>query len=205
VTDFLELPSPRWLTIAAHRPFLDDLAAGLWGGLSPLDPEALAETTILVPNRRAVRALADALVARSGRRAILPPQMRALGDLDEGEPPFEPGDLALDLPPAIGAERRRFELAGIVAANAHLLERPLSAVSALDLADALARFLDACQIEEVAQPIDVESLVEGDLAQHWRKSADFLSLARDAWPKRLAELGMMDLTERRVMRRLQAC
>jgi len=206
VTDFLELPSPRWLTIAAHRPFLDDLAAGLWGGLSPLDPEALAETTILVPNRRAVRALADALVARSGRRAILPPQMRALGDLDEGEPPFEPGDLALDLPPAIGAERRRFELAGIVAANAHLLERPLSAVSALDLADALARFLDACQIEEVAQPIDVESLVEGDLAQHWRKSADFLSLARDAWPKRLAELGMMDLTERRVMllRRLEA-
>ena len=29
--------------------------------------------------------------------------MRALGDLDEGEPPFEPGDLALDLPPAISA------------------------------------------------------------------------------------------------------
>jgi hypothetical protein len=38
-----------------------------------------------------------------------------LGDLEEGEPPFEPGDLALDLPPAIGAHQRRFELARLAA------------------------------------------------------------------------------------------
>ena len=41
---------------------------------------------------------------------MLPPQIRPLGDLDEGEPPFEPGDLAVELPAAIGSLRRRFEL-----------------------------------------------------------------------------------------------
>ena len=79
---------------------------------------------------------------------MLLPQIRALGDLDEGEPPFEPGELALDLPPAISPWRRRFELARLVAENDHLLERSLDAVSALELADALAAFLDSLAIEE---------------------------------------------------------
>jgi ATP-dependent helicase/nuclease subunit B len=205
VSDFLSLPAPRWLTIAAHRPFVGDLAAGIWRALGSASPDALADATILLPNRRAVRALAEALVAASGQRAILLPNMRALGDLDEGEPPFEPGDLSLDLPPAISPQRRRFELAGIVAANQDLIDRELTAVSALDLADALAAFLDACQIEEVGE-IDLDALVEGDLALHWRQSAAFLKLATEAWPARLAELGLMDLTARRValLRRLQA-
>ena len=206
--DFLSGPAPRWFSVAAHRPFVGDLAGGIWRALGSQSPEALADVTFLLPNRRAVRALADALVAASGKTAILLPNMRALGDLDEGEPPFEPGDLSLDLPPAISPQRRRFELAGIVAANQDLIDRELIAVSALDLADALAAFLDACQIEEVeaAGEIDLDALVEGDLALHWRRSVDFLKLATRAWPARLAELGLMDLTARRValLRRLQA-
>jgi ATP-dependent helicase/nuclease subunit B len=201
----LAAPSPRWFSIAPHRPFLDDLADGLWRELSPAGPEAVADAMVLLPNRRSMRALADAFVACTGGRAVLPPQIRPLGDLDEGEPPFEPGDLALDLPPAIGAHRRRFELAGLVAANAHLLDRRLDAAAALELADALAAFLDALQIEEVAD-VDLPAAVDGDFAGHWRKSADFLDLALTAWPKRLAELGLMDLAARRValIRRLEA-
>ena len=130
--------------------------------------------------------------------------MRAIGDLDEGEPPFEAGDLALDLPPAIGPLRRRFELAGLVVEHEALLERKLDAGSALELADALAAFLDGCQIEETGDPDKLRSLVEGDLARHWQVSADFLTLALEAWPKRLADLGLMDVAARRValMRRL---
>ncbi len=57
-----------------------------------------------------------------------------------------------------------------------------------------------------ARKFDLDALVEGDLALHWRQSADFLRLATEAWPARLAELGLMDLTARRValLRRLQA-
>ncbi len=188
---------PRWFTIAAHRPFLVDLAFALDAALSPLGPEALAEAVVLTPTRRAARELAEAFVRTAAGPAVLLPRIRALGDLDEGEPPFEPGELVLNLAPAISVTRRRFELARLVVAHAHLFERPIDTTAALELGDALARFLDSIQIEETADPERIEALVEGELALHWRRSADFLRIATVAWPQRLADLGLMDVTERR--------
>ncbi len=196
----LDGPPPRWFTIAAHRPFLQDLAAGLWRALSPLGPQAaLSDALVLLPNRRAVRGLTEAFVAHAGGGGVLLPQMRAIGDLDEGEPPFEPGDLTLDLPPAIGAERRRFELAGLVAAHADLLTpSALGAASALDFADAVGALLDSLQIEKVAWPADSLDLAPPDMAEHWAVSAKFLDAVLAAWGERLAELGVMDVSARRV-------
>lgn len=193
----LEGPGPRWFNIAAHRPFVEDLAAGLLAEFGGGSPEALADCTVLTPTRRGARTLADAFVRAGGGRAVLLPQILALGDLDEGEPPFEPGDLALDLPPAVAPLRRRFELARLVVAHQDLFERTLDAAAALELADALAAFLDSMQIEEVADAGRLDALVEGDLAKHWLRSARFLRIATQAWPARLAELGLMDVTERR--------
>ncbi|HEY1749856.1 MAG TPA: double-strand break repair protein AddB [Caulobacteraceae bacterium] len=201
---FLDAPGPRWFNIEAGRPFLEDLARGLTAALAPLGPQALAAATVLVPSRRAGRDLAEAFLAVSGAGAVLLPQVRALGDLDEGEPPFEPGELALDLPPAIAAPRRRYELARLVVCQEARLGRSLDAAGALDLADALAGFLDSVQIEE-ARPLDlIDDLAPGELARHWQISAGFLKLALAAWPRRLAELGLMDVGERRValLRRL---
>jgi ATP-dependent helicase/nuclease subunit B len=197
-------PSPRWFTIPAHRPFVEDLARGLTLALAADGPEALSRAVVLTPTRRGARALAEAFVTVSGGRAMLLPQVRALGDLDEGEPPFEPGDIGLDLPPAVSSYRRRFELARLVAENAGMFERPIDAAGALELADALAAFLDSLQIEEIADT-DPNILVEGDLARHWRISARFLSLALDAWPRRLKALGLIDVADRRVrlLRRLE--
>jgi ATP-dependent helicase/nuclease subunit B len=198
MSGFLAAPSPRWFTIPAHRPFLEDLAAGTLRTLAEGGPSALADATILLPTRRATRALGEAFLTAAGSRALLLPQIRALGDLDEGEAPFEPGDLALDLPPAISPLRRRFELARLVAENEAILERRLTAEGALELADALAVFLDACQIEETGDPRTVETLADGDLARHWQVSARFLNLALEAWPLRLEALGVMDVAARRV-------
>jgi ATP-dependent helicase/nuclease subunit B len=198
MSGFLGAPAPRWFTIPAHRAFLDDLAKGVWRALSPLGPEALAEAVVLLPTRRAARSLAEAFLKAADRRAVLLPQIRALGDLDEGEPPFEAGDIALDLPPAISPARRRFELAGLVVEHEDLLERRLDAGTALDLADALAAFLDAWQIEEREDPGAVAALVEGELARHWMVSAAFLEVATTAWPRRLEALGLMDVAARRV-------
>jgi ATP-dependent helicase/nuclease subunit B len=191
-------PPPRWFTIPAHRPFLGDLAAGL---IDALGPEGLGDAVVLLPSRRGARALAEAFVDAAGQGALLLPQIRALGDLDEGEPPFEPGELALDLPAAVSPLRRRFELARLVAEHPQDLGRSLDASGALELADALASFLDALELEELghAERMDkVERLVEGDLAQHWRISAAFLRIVLEAWPERLAELGLIDPAARRV-------
>jgi len=192
-------PGPRWFSIPAHRPFVEDLARGLLSALAPLRPEALARATVLTPTRRGARALADAFVAAGGGRALLLPQIRPLGDLDEGEPPFEPGEISLDVPPAVSSRRRRFELARLVADHAHLLDFTPQAGQALEMAKALADFLDSCQIEEVVTDHGrLDGLAEGDLAQHWQVSARFLKAILTAWPARLDALGLIDVSDRRV-------
>ena len=131
--------------------------------------------------------------------------MRPLGDLDAGEPPFEPGDLALDLPAAIDPLRRRFELTRLVAELSDAIPGGLvSASAALDMADALGAFLDGLQIEEVIVGERLAGLVDVELAEHWQVSRQFLETALRLWPERLAALGVIDVSERRVrlLRRL---
>ena len=202
---FLAGPGPRWFNIPAHRPFAQDLAQGLHDVLAPQGPEALSQALVLTPTRRGARALADAFVQVAGGRAMLPPRMRPLGDLDGGEPPFEPGDLALDLPAAIDPLKRRFELTRLAANHWDLLPgRELTAAAALEMADALAGFLDGLQIEEVTVEAGLADLVDAEMAEHWQVSRLFLEAALADWPQRLAALGVMDVSARRVrlLRRL---
>lgn len=203
---FFEREGPRWYSIPAHRPFVDDLARGLLNTLEPLGPEALPRATVLTPTRRGARALADAFLAVGGGRALLLPQIRPLGDLDEGEPPFEPGELSLTLPPAISSRRRRFELARLVTDHGDKLSFKPGPVQALELAKALSEFLDSCQIEEVNFDDKLDGLAEGDLAQHWQVSARFLRSVLRAWSARLNDVGLIDVSERRVrlLRALEA-
>lgn len=191
---------PRWFNIPAHRPFVDDLALGLHQALSPLGPDALSQAVVLVPTRRAVRALTEAFLAAGDGAAILPPQMRPLGDLEQGEPPFEPGDLALDLAPAIEPARRRFELMRLVFDLAdHVPGGVASPAAAFDLAEALGGLLDGLAIEEVQIGDRLAGLVDGELAEHWQVSRRFLDAALIQWPERLAALGLSDISERRVL------
>jgi ATP-dependent helicase/nuclease subunit B len=187
-------PGPRWYAIEARRPFLEDLAAGVLDWLGEHPPEALSDAVILLPNRRAARAFTGALTKLAGDRPVLLPQVRPLGDLEEDEPPFAPGELGLDLPPAIAPLTRRFEMARMIVEDF----RPgLAPLRALEMADALGGFLDSCQLEELDDLGRVATLVEGDLAEHWQESARFLGLAVEAWPKRLAAMGLVDPAWRR--------
>jgi len=185
---------PRWYAIEARRPFLDDLAAGVLAWLGEHPPEALSDAVILLPNRRAARAFTSALTRQAEGRSLLLPQVRPLGDLEEDEPPFAPGELGLDLPPAIAPLTRRFEMARMIVEDF----RPgLTPLRALEMADALGSFLDSCQLEEVEDMARVATLVEGDLAEHWQASAEFLGLAVEAWPRRLEAMGLVDPAWRR--------
>jgi len=186
--------APRWFAIPAHRPFLEDLAAGVLDWLGEQAPETLSDATLLLPNRRAARAFTSALSRLSGDRPVLLPQVRPLGDLEEDEPPFTPGELGLDLPPAIAPLTRRFEMARMIVED---FAPSLGPMRALEMADSLGAFLDSCHIEEVEEPGRIASLVEADFAEHWQASAEFLGLAVEAWPKRLEALGLVDASWRR--------
>ena len=204
MTSFLASPGPRWFTIPPHRPFAEDLARGVLLAIAQGGPEALADVVLLTPTRRAGREVAHAFLAVGAAPAALLPRIQPLGDLDEGEPPFEPADIALGLPPAIPPMLRRFELARLVKANEDLLKRDLDAPGALAMADALGTFLDSCTLEECHDPDAIDGLAGQEHAQHWAISAAFLKLALVRWPERLAELGYVDLTMRQVtlLRRL---
>src|SRR5258708_10266753 len=109
---------PRVFTIPAGAPFLPTLADALVSGrLAPLasgDPLALADATVFLPTRRAVRAFREALVERLGGAAAILPRIRPIGDVDEEDhlldPSLETDAERLLLPPALGGLSRRLAL-----------------------------------------------------------------------------------------------
>jgi ATP-dependent helicase/nuclease subunit B len=196
---FLKQAGPRWFNIPADRPFLDDLAVGLLDLTRDGGPEALADAVVLTPTRRAARSLTEAFLRMAGDvPALLPPRIRPLGDLEAGEAPFEPGDIVLDLPPAITPVRRRFELLRLVTELEPALGRTPGPTEALGLADALGAFFDSLQIEEAAGD-NLAGLADMDMAAHWQVSLGFLEGALGQWPQRLRDLGLMDVSARRVL------
>ena len=92
-------------------PFLDAIARE-WLAAAP-DPLATARGLILLPTRRAARALAEAFLRASGGRSLLLPRITALGALDEA-PLALAG--ALDLPPAVEPARRLAALTRLILA-----------------------------------------------------------------------------------------
>ncbi|MFZ4689972.1 MAG: double-strand break repair protein AddB [Polymorphobacter sp.] len=167
-------------TIPPHVAFVDALAQGLLdrsGG----DPLVLARCQVLLPNRRAARALTDAFVRLAGGGGLLLPRLTPVGDLgDDSFDRFAGGEAALL--PAIPPLQRRLELARLVRAMPGGREIGRSAVEALRLGDALGETLDALLAEEI-DPERLRSVVDdADLAQHWQDTLVFLELVISHWP-----------------------
>ena len=192
-------PAPRVYSIAAGRPFLRDLAEALHKFCGD-DPTRLADVTIYLPTRRAVRALNEAFVATSTAHATLLPRVKALGDVEEDEFVAFAGDPddEIEFAPSIAPLARRFALARLVAARDRRFfdgqERWAAAIAA---ADELGKLLDSFYTEEI-NPERLTDIVPEQFAAHWAHSLDFLSIVTKAWPAYLAEQNLMDPAERRV-------
>jgi ATP-dependent helicase/nuclease subunit B len=186
-------PHPNLFTIPGHRSFGDALAAGLlaqFGGKAT----GLARGIVLLPNNRAVRAVSEAFVRRSGGGLLLP-RLVPIGDLELDERiggMLDPVD-GPPLPPAIEPVERQLRLARLVQRV-----RGVDAAEAMRLAADLGRTLDQLVVEEVA-PVRLREVTAGlpDLAVHWQSSLESLELILRQWPSELAELGRIDLAERR--------
>ncbi len=191
--------------LPAGHDFMPALVKGLKRRFGP----DLQKALILLPTRRAVRALGDALVSDSledgalkgkGGGADILPRLRTLADIDPEEPPFEPGELGLLVKPAISATQRRFELAKLVARFHHRTsDLPLEIDGALSLVDPLLKILDDADMEEVsADKISGLQEISEFAAKHFQNAAVFYDILQKYWPKRLGELGMMSPMARRV-------
>ena len=195
-TDLFQPAAPRLYTIPPAAGFVDALARGLAKAFP--DPEALAAVTVLLPTRRAGRALGEAFTRLEGAPgAALLPIIRPIGDVDADEPPFEPGELADLAPEAVSAARRRFELARLILQREGAAGRSMGPGGALALADDLARLIDDLATEEVDDLSALSEEVRATLPAHMAEAALFLDIVLEAWPARLAELGKADPARRR--------
>ena len=186
-------------TMPSGEPFLRNFAKGLKASLGA----DLSKALILLPTRRAVRALADEFVNLSDGRATLLPLMRPLADMDENEPPFTTGTIDFEIPPAIDPVKHRFELAKMVAAKMKH-EGPKSgnepdAASAIAMAEPLARLLADLAMEE----LDVSAFSKLDekldtLAEHFQSASEFAKIVTEHWPQYLADNGLTEPMARRV-------
>jgi len=189
---------PSLFTISRGLPFVDTLAEGIIARVGE-DPLDLAGVTVLLPTRRACRALQDAFLRRSGGRPTLLPRMVPLGDLDEDELAMGAGDLpgvaaALDLPPAIPTLDRQLLLTRfLLARNDGLIA---TTAQAARLAADLGRFLDEVWTERTSFD-RLAALVPDELAEHWRATLEFLTILTAVWPDVLAERGAIDPADRR--------
>lgn len=209
---------PHIFSIPAGTPFLPTLAnavlAGTFGAIPGLaeNPLAPADVTILVPTRRAARALANVFVARARGMAVLP-RIRPIGDVDEAEHLLAPdaGDAfdRLALPPAISRLERQLTLARLVRQWGRAVRRevlmlnereplliPASAGDAMRLAGDLAGLLD--EMESAGVPWDaLKTLMPDEYPAYWKITLEFLRIVTESWPRYLEERGLADPVARR--------
>lgn len=192
----------------------DAILAGRFGApIDPGDPAALAQVTILLPTRRAARALRQIFVARSAGRAVILPRIRTIGDVDEEEHLLqdspEQAAEALMLPPAISRLERSVALTRLVLAWGRAAGRatlatdpdaplvvPASAADGMRLAADLARLIDDMGTAGIPWS-RLETLVPDDYPGYWQLTLDFLRIAAEAWPAVLAESHVADPAARR--------
>jgi ATP-dependent helicase/nuclease subunit B len=202
----------RVFSVPVSVPFLRAVIAALIDGRlvsgfeARANPARLAEATLYLPTRRAMRVAREVFLDELNADAAILPRIVALGDIDEDELAFadEADPLAssapLDLPPRLGELERRLTLARLVAAWA---KSPVSAplvvggpASTLALAGDLARLMDDMVTRSVAWDA-LDGLVPDQLDQYWQHSLQFLQIARVAWPAHLAEIGRIEPAARR--------
>lgn len=206
---------PRVYSIPPGTPFLPTLADAILSGKLARhdrdDPLALAEATILLPTRRAVRALREVLIAKLGGEAAILPTIRPIGDVDEEDhllaPTVDQSADGLALPASISRLARHLILtrltlewgnaarSGQASHDAPTLI-PATAADAARLADDLARLMDDLTIAGLGFDA-IEGLAADDQTGYFQITLDFLKIVVEHWPRILATLNRVDPVARR--------
>ena len=176
-------------TIPPGVSFVDALARGLLhrAGSEPL---GLARGTVLLPTRRACRAVQEAFLRATDGRALLLPRLVPLGDLDAEELILADDTLSAglgagfdagDIPPAMPPLRRQLLLGRLIQHWGKVRGQAPSEDQAVHLAGELTRLLDQVETEglDLARLAD---LVPENYATHWQITLRFLSVLTEQWP-----------------------
>ena len=164
------------------------------------DPLALSDVLMLLPNRRAAKALSDAFVRQRGLVPTLLPKMVPIGDVEEDElflTGFDFSESLTSLAPAIERNERLLLFTKIILSKPTEfgLEK-MSANQACYLAQELASLIDTAHNENLSFD-KLKDLVPAEYATHWQETLKFLEIITKFWPEILRERGLIDPAERR--------
>lgn len=217
---------PRVYNIPSSSNFLGELVKSILSGSllsidgKPPDATSLAQWKILVPTRRAARALEQIFLDSIAQRALLLPQIRPIGDIDEDtldiyNPPTTPEEIGLE--PAISSLGREFLLIKLInewatgAPHEPLAQEiSISPNQSLNLARSLSRLIDDFEARNMSVGA-VPSLYDLELAYHREAIVGFLNILIERYPARLKDLGFIGSIHRRNLliqreaRRLEEC
>ena len=205
------MPEPRLFNIQPGDPFLPRLAKALLDGqLVPgidrnIGPLALADIIILVPTRRAARALRTVIAAELGGISALLPDIRPLGEFEDDAFALPETDADAILP-AISPYRRLLALAPLVERwrdqllksgdtglfQSEAIVLPASRADAVWMAKELAQLIDEAATEGADWTKLFKLEEKRDLAEWWRLTNQFLNIVTEYWPKALTEMGATD-------------
>ena len=221
-----DAPAPRLFNIPAGRPFLRELAEAILSGRVPgtgqgaPDPLDLPKMLLLLPTRRACKAMQEAFLDASNGRALLLPRIRPIGDTDEDESLITSGDgnwiggkEAMDVAPAMDGIERHLILTSLVLK--WMEQRHIASASASDdearpsrtpgaetpaqasaLARGLARLMDMVETEG-ADLTKLVDLAPAMFSEQWRQTVDFLNILSNVWPAILTATGKLSPAGRR--------
>ena len=210
--------SPKVWTIPPSVPFLPALADALHQGLLPgFGPDATQRGTILLPTRRAARALQDAFLAASGGGAVILPRIRPISEGDEdltlltglAAAATTTGIIGAGLDtssaPPISALQRRLALTNLVMAWSRSMRGDDGTIEgaiavnaaagretpaqAANLAAELANLIDMVETENASLD-DIAKLVPDQYSDHWQHTIGFLRIVTQFWPAYLDEHGL---------------
>lgn len=215
------MASGALFTIPSDKPFLTCLARAVLNGDLPRaggdTPQLidLPRMTILLPTRRAARALQEAFLVAGGGKAMLLPRIRAISEGDE--------DMALllapesissmrggaDIPRAVSEIERRLVLTSLVQRWSEAMRSAAeqdalvpvatgagTAAQAAQLAAELARIIDDIETENVSLDA-LKTIVPEHFSEHWKCTLDFLEILSGWWPAHLSERGLLSPADRR--------
>lgn len=185
-------------TVSPDQSFLDTFAGGVLSRFGD-DPLKLSDVTILVPNRETAFQLRQAFMEQLGGKPGILPRIDAPGDIDDGYLSLRVSDnqvlsqALMDIPPPVSRLERQLILAGEIMKISGMAS---SMQKAVKLGGELGNFLDELQANNIELK-DIDRLVPPEFKTQWNRTAEFLHIITDTWPKKLQEMGQVDPEEHR--------
>jgi len=179
---------PGFHTFSPTSPFLETLADLLLSKTSQ-DPQALSQTLVFLPTRRAIKEFTGVLQKKT--KALLLPKILALGEVEH---PF-----LYDVPPALSFGRTYTLLSALLTSLSKGGVFDAGPKTVLDLKNLLE------EMDQENVPLEnLEHLIPEEFASHLQLSLSFLHILKTHWPEILkAEGRVLASTHRRLLLELQ--